>query len=100
MAALLQDIRMGDDSYRGPPVTGCPEKGSWLFPWTTLPSGFDDSQGAGITAFKTGTSLKPSGPTDFGFLLGPFGQFCAERFLEFGRGIDGMMARDSWDATF
>ncbi|CAL1147798.1 unnamed protein product, partial [Cladocopium goreaui] len=30
---------------------------------------FDDSQGAGIAAFKA-TSLKPSGPTDFGFLLG------------------------------
>ena len=30
-------------------------------------AGFDDSQGAGVTAFKARTNL---GPTDFSFLLG------------------------------
>ncbi|CAK9057191.1 Dipeptidyl aminopeptidase BI (DAP BI) [Durusdinium trenchii] len=45
-----EDIHMGDESYRGPPVRG-----------------FDDSQGPGITSFKAKTNL---GPTDFGFLLG------------------------------
>ena len=72
----MQDIRMGDDSYCGQPVKGCwgsagavrDVTGSWqLWPWRS--PGFDDSQGAGIAAFKA-TSLKPSGPTDFGFLLG------------------------------
>jgi len=48
-----QDIQMGDESYRGPPVQG-----------------FDDSQGAGIASFKAGTNLQPSGPADFSFLLG------------------------------
>ena len=66
---------MGDDSYCGQPVKG------WGSAWSETSrdhdshggdthAGFDDSQGAGIAAFKASTSLKPSGPADFGFLLG------------------------------